>query len=72
MPHAIHLHSGLTQARVPARNDSEKQKIVRASNHEVFVALAIAGLVNMAMVMTAARSMPDTATSPRSPAPITP
>jgi manganese transport protein len=54
MPHAIYLHSGLTQARIPAGNDSERGKIVRASNREVFIALAIAGLVNMAMVMMAA------------------
>jgi manganese transport protein len=56
MPHAIYLHSGLTQARIPARNDSERRKIVRASNREVFVALAIAGLVNMAMVAMASRA----------------
>jgi len=53
MPHAVYLHSGLTQARIPARNDSEKRKIVRASNTEVVVALAIAGIVNMAMVLMA-------------------
>ncbi|HUC73273.1 MAG TPA: Nramp family divalent metal transporter [Stellaceae bacterium] len=54
MPHAIYLHSGLTQARLPARNVNEKWRIVRASNREVVVALAIAGLVNMAMVLMAA------------------
>jgi manganese transport protein len=54
MPHAIYLHSGLTQARIPVRNDSERGKILRASNYEVVIALAIAGLVNMAMVMMAA------------------
>jgi manganese transport protein len=54
MPHAIYLHSGLTQARVPARTDSERHRIVRASNWEVTVALAFAGLVNMAMVLMAA------------------
>jgi len=53
MPHAVYLHSGLTQARIPARNPSEKRKIVRISNTEVIVALAVAGLVNMAMVMMA-------------------
>jgi manganese transport protein len=41
MPHAIYLHSGLTQARIPARNDSERGKIVRPSNHEVFAALRL-------------------------------
>jgi|SRR5271165_187693 len=54
MPHAIYLHSGLTQARIPARTDSERRKIVCASNWEVAIALAIAGLVNMAMVVMAA------------------
>jgi manganese transport protein len=53
MPHAVYLHSGLTQARIPARNDNEKQRIVRASNHEVVIALTIAGLVNLAMVLMA-------------------
>ncbi len=53
MPHAVYLHSGLTQARTPGRDEAERQKLVRISNHEVVIALALAGLVNMAMVMTA-------------------
>jgi manganese transport protein len=53
MPHAVYLHSGLTQARIPARGEKEKRRIVRISNQEVIIALAIAGLVNMAMVMMA-------------------
>jgi manganese transport protein len=53
MPHAIYLHSGLTQHRAPARNDGDRRKLVRFSNIEVVGALAVAGLVNMAMVMTA-------------------
>jgi manganese transport protein len=53
MPHAIYLHSGLTQGRTPAFNDAERRKILRFSNQEVILALAIAGLVNMAMVMMA-------------------
>jgi manganese transport protein len=54
MPHAIFLHSGLTQHRAPARNESERRKLVRFSNIEVMVALGVAGLVNMAMVVMAA------------------
>ena len=54
MPHAIFLHSGLTQNRAPARNDSERRQLLRFSNIEVLIALAVAGLVNMAMVMMAA------------------
>jgi manganese transport protein len=53
MPHAIYLHSGLTQARVPVRDDRERRRVVRFSNREVIVALAVAGLINMAMVIMA-------------------
>ncbi len=53
MPHAVYLHSGLTQGRIPAHDDNEKRAVVRISNIEVLVALAAAGLVNMAMVMMA-------------------
>lgn len=54
MPHAIYLHSSLTQDRAPARNEAERRALLRYSNIEVVVALALAGLVNMAMVMMAA------------------
>ena len=53
MPHAVYLHSGLTQGRMPVRNDVERRKVLRFSNQEVIVALAVAGAVNMAMVMMA-------------------
>ncbi len=54
MPHAVFLHSGLTQNRAPARDARERRLLVRYSNREVVLALALAGLVNMAMVITAA------------------
>ena len=53
MPHAIYLHSGLTQARVPVRDDDDRRMVLRFSNREVVIALSVAGLVNMAMVMMA-------------------
>jgi manganese transport protein len=53
MPHAVYLHSGLTQARMPVRNNEERRRVLRFSNQEVVIALAVAGLVNMAMVMMA-------------------
>jgi manganese transport protein len=53
MPHAIFLHSGLTQGRIPVRDDGERRRVLHFSNQEVVIALAIAGLVNMAMVMMA-------------------
>ena len=53
MPHAIYLHSSLTQTRTPVYDDNERRKVLRFSNQEVIIALVIAGLVNMAMVMMA-------------------
>ncbi|MCW5260338.1 Nramp family divalent metal transporter [Verminephrobacter eiseniae] len=54
MPHALFLHSGLTQRRTPARTERERAVLLKFSNIEVVVALAIAGLINMAMVIMAA------------------
>ncbi len=54
MPHAIFLHSGLTQNRVAVRNQIERRRLVRFSDREVLAALLMAGLVNMAMVSMAA------------------
>ena len=54
MPHALYLHSGLTQHRAPARDDGERAMLLRYSNREVRIALTIAGLINMAMVVMAA------------------
>jgi len=53
MPHAVYLQSALTQARTPVRDDVETRQVLRFSNQEVVVALAVAGAVNMAMVMMA-------------------
>jgi manganese transport protein len=54
MPHAIYLHSGLTQARTHASSDAERRTLVRFSNLEVLGALTLAGAVNAAMMMMAA------------------
>ncbi|MBP0482465.1 Nramp family divalent metal transporter [Sagittula salina] len=54
MPHAIYLHSGLMQSRATPRDDSDRRKLVRFSNIEVVLALAVAGMINMAMVIMAA------------------
>lgn len=53
MPHALYLHSSLTQTRVPGRSDRERRQLLRFSNCEVLVALTIAGLVNVAIMMMA-------------------
>ncbi|WP_246725465.1 Nramp family divalent metal transporter [Beijerinckia sp. L45] len=54
MPHALYLHSGLTQHRAPGRDLGQRRALLRFSNREVVIALVVAGLVNMAMVIMAA------------------
>lgn len=54
MPHAIYLHSGLTQGRARIAGPPERRRLLRYSNIEVVVALAVAGMINMAMVIMAA------------------
>ncbi|QWT22316.1 Nramp family divalent metal transporter [Bacillus sp. NP157] len=65
MPHALFLHSGLTERRVKATTDVERRRIIHLSNLEVVLALAVAGLINLAMVIMAASafhgSHPDVA-----------
>ena len=59
MPHAIYLHSSLTKDRVPVQDDFERRQVLRFSNIEVFLALGLAGLVNMAMIAMAAKVFHD-------------
>jgi manganese transport protein len=53
MPHAVYLHSGLTQQRVAAKDAAERRMLVRFSHREVVIALSLAGIINMAMVVMA-------------------
>jgi manganese transport protein len=59
MPHALFLHSGLTGDRVKPHGEQERGKLVRYANVEVIIALAVAGLVNMAMVIMASGAFHD-------------
>jgi len=54
MPHAIYLHSSLTQRRVVGKNESEKKQIFKLEFIDIMIAMVIAGAVNMAMVVVAA------------------
>ncbi|MFD0825709.1 Nramp family divalent metal transporter [Neobacillus sp. M.A.Huq-85] len=54
MPHAIYLHSSLTQNRIVPRNDMEKIKIQKFSTKEIMIAMTLAGFVNLAMMYMAA------------------
>jgi len=55
MPHAIYLHSALTQGRTGVRDDADRGRVLRFARTDVFVALGLAGLVNMAMLAVAAK-----------------
>ncbi|WP_066253448.1 Nramp family divalent metal transporter [Neobacillus drentensis] len=54
MPHAIYLHSSLTQGRIVPRNDKEKIKIQKFSTKEIFIAMTLAGFINLSMMYMAA------------------
>ena len=54
MPHVIYLHSALTQNRIVGRNDRERHRILRFEKIDVVIALAMAGAVNLAMMIVAA------------------
>jgi manganese transport protein len=59
MPHVIYLHSALTQDRIRPRDNAEKQKLLRFQRIDVFIAMGIAGLVNMSMLIVAATLFHD-------------
>ncbi|MFZ0041293.1 MAG: Nramp family divalent metal transporter, partial [Solirubrobacteraceae bacterium] len=54
MPHVIYLHSALTSGRMPVRNDAERNRVLRFARVDVIIALAIAGVINLAMLAIAA------------------
>src|SRR5204862_2305225 len=53
MPHVIYLHSALTQRRIVGRNGEERRKILRFERIDVIIAMAIAGAVNLSMMVMA-------------------
>jgi manganese transport protein len=54
MPHVIWLHSALTQHRLPTENEEQLRRLRRLTLIDVLIAMAIAGLINMAMLVMAA------------------
>jgi manganese transport protein len=54
MPHAIFLHSSLTQNRIIVKNPDKLKKLFRFQILDVTIAMGIASLVNMAMLIMAA------------------
>lgn len=54
MPHAIYLHSALTQRRIVGKNDVERKKIFRYEFIDVIIAMLIAGGINASMLIVSA------------------
>ena len=54
MPHVIFLHSALTQDRIVTKNPDQQRKLFRYELIDVFIAMGLAGLINMAMLVMAA------------------
>jgi manganese transport protein len=54
MPHAIFLHSSLTQQRIIVKDPGKLRKLFRFEILDVTIAMGIASLVNMAMLIMAA------------------
>jgi manganese transport protein len=54
MPHAIFLHSGLTQGRIVSKKPAQLKRLFHFEVIDVLIAMTIAGLVNAAMLVMAA------------------
>jgi manganese transport protein len=54
MPHAIFLHSSLTQDRIVVREPGQLRRLFNYEIIDVLIAMGLAGLINMAMLIMAA------------------
>ena len=54
MPHAIYLHSALTQGRVVVKDPVRLRRLFRYELVDVIVAMGLASMINMAMLIMAA------------------
>jgi len=55
MPHVIFLHSALTQGRIVTKDPEQLRKLMRFELLDIVIALGIAGFVNAAMLIMAAK-----------------
>ncbi len=54
MPHVVYLHSALTKRRVPAVDDAERRTLLKFARLDVYIALGLAGVINLSMLLIAA------------------
>jgi len=60
MPHAIYLHSALTQQRIVVKEPAMLRRLYRFEIIDVAIAMGLASLVNMAMLIMAAATFYNT------------
>jgi len=59
MPHVIFLHSALMQGRVVARSPEQMKRLFRYEIADIVIAMGVAGLINAAMLVMAAKTFHD-------------
>jgi len=59
MPHVIFLHSALTQGRIVTRDPGQLRRLFRYEILDVVLAMGVAGAINVAMLIMAARTFHD-------------
>jgi manganese transport protein len=60
MPHAIFLHSALTQGRIVTNDPRQMRRLYRFELIDVLVAMGLASLINMSMLIMAAATFYNT------------
>ena len=55
MPHVIYLHSALSQNRIRVRDSGQRRRVMGYYRLDVIIGMALAGLINMAMLVLAAK-----------------
>ncbi len=60
MPHVIYLHGALTQHRYVRHTSAQRQALLRSQKLDVVLAMSLAGVVNLLMLVVAARVLSGT------------
>jgi manganese transport protein len=55
MPHVIYLHGALTQDRYARSTERERMGLLRSQRVDVVVAMSVAGVINLSMLVVAAK-----------------
>jgi manganese transport protein len=59
MPHVVYLHSALTSHRIKPEGTEEKRELLRFERFDVFLAMGLAGIINITMLVVAAQLFHD-------------